>query len=568
MTDIDKLSKQLMDDVLAEYYATRDVASGVSLGELLDEYLGQYNDDVAEQIETSIYKELSGSFTKSIPSVVPTSVALSDMLYKNKEYVQSQVLDILKDSTKFGETASSVAEKIYDGYDSGDGVLDVVDKMPKYIQDFIDDPINNAEAFFEQMGDLAGKPYKTAVGDIGKALESLDEEAIAKAMGTLLEEKARYYADRIAKTEIQRAKELANAKDMMNDPDIVYVKWELSQRHTIFDICDYYARLDQGYGAGIYKVGTSPHIPLHPHCMCKMIPHYHKIKKKSIKNPSKKLMDKLSLNQQRQIAGSWDKLDDYYSGTPLIDVFNKARPKYPITSVADVLGDVVKAPIALETAKGWDDGIVSGTKNEASNRLFRHTDGDVPTFPDLSKEYVDGIASGLDDVLDNYNNNGYVEYIGRTKTAQASYIVPDKWQPTDAFSIGYLDDVYTSSRKYMDAQLARLIDRTSPLIERALVSDIAETPYDYARITLNHEAWHKIDNDNGLIDIFWSKLKEAGIIKGKLTDLSYQVSYYAEKGGVDELFAEMGALYTSGNSNLIPKELLDIFESTIEGIIK
>ena len=112
------------------------------------------------------------------------------------------------------------------------------------------------------------------------------------------------------------------------------------------------------------------------------------------------------------------------------------------------------------------DTIISKTKADASNRLFSHTDGAIPMFDDLSKEAIDGLANGFDDVLYSYKNNGYVDHIGRTKDALASYSVPDRWQPWDAFDIGDLTTQFKKGIEYADVALERLQDRISPLIQR------------------------------------------------------------------------------------------------------
>ena len=45
----------------------------------------------------------------------------------------------------------------------------------------------------------------------------------------------------------------------------------------------------------------------------------------------------------------------------------------------------------------------------------------------------------------------------------------------------------------------------------------------------------------------------------------YNSYYYAGKAK-KELFAEVGALYSSGRKDIIPTNILDIFEDTIKGL--
>ena len=59
---------------------------------------------------------------------------------------------------------------------------------------------------------------------------------------------------------------------MKTDADIVAVKFKLSSRHPVFDICDMYAKADMyGLGAGIYPKDKLPPLPVHPHCLCRYV---------------------------------------------------------------------------------------------------------------------------------------------------------------------------------------------------------------------------------------------------------------------------------------------------------
>mgnify|MGYP006870782090 CR=1 FL=1 len=72
-------------------------------------------------------------------------------------------------------------------------------------------------------------------------------------MWTAVEEKSRYVAERIARTESARAWYQGFLKDTMDDPDVVAYRWVESTRHPTEDICDEYAKVDAyGLGPGIF----------------------------------------------------------------------------------------------------------------------------------------------------------------------------------------------------------------------------------------------------------------------------------------------------------------------------
>ena len=67
---------------------------------------------------------------------------------------------------------------------------------------------------------------------------------IDKAIDVATQEKARYFAERIARTEKARAYMDGGMYHYAHDPDCVAFKWKLSSCHPCDDICDLYARAD------------------------------------------------------------------------------------------------------------------------------------------------------------------------------------------------------------------------------------------------------------------------------------------------------------------------------------
>ena len=58
-----------------------------------------------------------------------------------------------------------------------------------------------------------------------------------------------------------------------NDPDCVSFRCKLSSRHPCDDICDLYAHTDLwGMGEGIFPKDKLPKLPVHPNCMCRVVP--------------------------------------------------------------------------------------------------------------------------------------------------------------------------------------------------------------------------------------------------------------------------------------------------------
>ena len=171
-----------------------------------------------------------------------------------------------------------------------------------------------------------------------KEMKDIESKAFKKAIHSALQEKARYYATRIATTEASRSRNLSRAKEYLDDKKVKLVKFTMSTGHSIIDICNYYASLDIGFGAGVVPKEQMVVLGLHPHCSCRYHAEYRDIKRKTIKNPVNDTMNKFSDYEKRQILGSKDKLNDFMGGVEIESIFNRVRPKYPIAKYGDVLG--------------------------------------------------------------------------------------------------------------------------------------------------------------------------------------------------------------------------------------
>ncbi|MCK7493257.1 MAG: hypothetical protein MZW92_18825 [Comamonadaceae bacterium] len=70
----------------------------------------------------------------------------------------------------------------------------------------------------------------------------------------MIEERNRYFANRIAQTEIARAHADRVADEFLADPTIEVVEVRMSPSHPVTDICDLFARQDRfGLGPGLYS---------------------------------------------------------------------------------------------------------------------------------------------------------------------------------------------------------------------------------------------------------------------------------------------------------------------------
>lgn len=108
---------------------------------------------------------------------------------------------------------------------------------------------------------------------IRKAEAGAGMAELEKALRIAFHERNRYFANRIARTELHRAYTDRQARELMAQDRIRYLQIRLSSKHPKTDVCDLHARLDAyGLGPGVYPKADAPKPPFHPHCYCLLAP--------------------------------------------------------------------------------------------------------------------------------------------------------------------------------------------------------------------------------------------------------------------------------------------------------
>lgn len=209
---------------------------------------------------------------------------LSERLHGVDKVLRQNIISTVTASVNNSDSVIDMARKLYDGYNSGKAVIKPAD-LPEYLKKLV------RQARFAMQGDASGlsklgvlqaaqrlrnpdrlttKALKRAYKDLVEACAKLETEAVDKALWTAVQEKSRYYAERIARTESARAWYEGYMADSDSDDDVAGFKYTLSSAHKRkpYDICDVYANADFGFGKGIWPKGRQPEIPVHPHCMC------------------------------------------------------------------------------------------------------------------------------------------------------------------------------------------------------------------------------------------------------------------------------------------------------------
>ena len=207
-------------------------------------------------------------------------MTLSKKLHGAAKEMRSAIVNTIRQQLKQNATWVQAARALYDGYNAGH-VLNKQD-IPDYLKvvrratqgDF--KQLRAAKIALDNICRLAhrGAPTKalrSAYGLVLKEALTGSEVALAKAVNVAMQEKSRYIADRIIRTELARAWGDGFMAGCMQDPDVVAIQWRLGSRHPVHDICDMYATADMfNLGPGIYPKDRTPPFPAHPHCLCRL----------------------------------------------------------------------------------------------------------------------------------------------------------------------------------------------------------------------------------------------------------------------------------------------------------
>lgn len=257
-------------------YPVMDMMKATLQAELVNTFMAGYGDNVPYSAK-SISQAMSESWACD-------DLTLSKRLYRRSSTIRNEVAATIKQALKTNKTVKGLAKSIFDGYGKG-GIIPEA-SIPKFLNKLSDINISGEatpEAKRKEralLRSVKGKiarldtPYvRAAYNEVAAAVEDGNEVRLQKAIYSATQEKARYHAERIARTENARAYADGQMNRFLDDDDIVAFQWKLSSRHPRYDICDFYANADlYGLGKGVYPKDKFPRLPAHPHCMCHIKP--------------------------------------------------------------------------------------------------------------------------------------------------------------------------------------------------------------------------------------------------------------------------------------------------------
>lgn len=237
---------------------------------------------VPSVVSGEVKKEWTRNLAESWDS---SGMKLSEKLHGAEQKMHNMIADTVRQQMRRNAAWTDAARALYDGYEQGGDVVRAQD-LPQYIKQVRKATLGDRKAIQTQVKAMSrivrlgrngapNKALRASYVQLVKAVQEGTEEQLEKAIQVAVNEKSRYVAERIVRTEMARAYADGFLRKAMDDEDIVAIRFKLGTRHPKFDICDLYAGADlYGLGKGVYPKNSVPKIPVHPHCLCRYVEIY------------------------------------------------------------------------------------------------------------------------------------------------------------------------------------------------------------------------------------------------------------------------------------------------------
>ncbi len=245
----------------------------------------------------------------------PSGMSLSSRLHTAQ--VKQDVSHVISSAISRRDDAWKTARRIYDGYGFG-GALKAqnLSALPKDLQGLVERSRLALSPAYKELfladvaqvkkyaAALRTAPLRAAYTQLLDKLEKGLARGLENAVRVATEEKTRYFAERILRTESARAWGEGFAAQIDADPDATGLRWETSSAHQIFDVCDFHQRADLfGMGHGVYPKEHRPSYPAHPHCLCVLSAVYRGKASPQVEEGGRRALEGMSKSERARLLG-------------------------------------------------------------------------------------------------------------------------------------------------------------------------------------------------------------------------------------------------------------------------
>lgn len=444
--EVDADSRAALVWMLAELRTGRDAESVVA--EALSRFEGAFVAELAAAMAAVTATQWTVNQLREIPlGFDGNPVKLSTRLYAHKRQTSAIVTNVIRQHVRGVQDARKLALTLYEGYGFRrveDEPAQLAKQMPATIRQ--DAPL--LQAYLQTIGRARVQQLRTPALRAAylEALDAIEQGAAQKRLDRVLRtafyERNRYFANRIAQTELHRAQAEQVDAELLAEPEIEYVQFRLSGGKREVDICDIFSRVDRfGLGPGVYPKRLAPKRPIHPFCRCLLVPRIDLTGTKEPKprpNPDRAFLRGLDEREGRKIMGSEQMRLEVLTGKPAVDVINARREDgfkvRPISATVDVVrvGAASSRPVpnGYEIAKagGPNSGLLENMRLNADAKsvasAVRSMDRQIRLHEQWIKDPLSkpGVENESPEAIANYVNKKWPKDIARHRAQREMFI--------------------------------------------------------------------------------------------------------------------------------------------------
>lgn len=337
-----ELAQQLMSDGIAPRDAIQQV---------MESFAGQY----AALMSQALGAMLSASVgTAAVLEIEVGAVSLSRRLYAETQSVSAVVQSVVDRHAKGFQDARRLALELFEGYTFRDPEAEPLQinkrnpVLPKYLREELLQDASLSKQLGAVFSRLQAEKLKTAslrasyIEAIDALEQGLGQKVLDKKMQVAFYEKVRFFATRIAQTELHRAYSKREAQLLTDDDAVEFVQIRRSSRSGDPCICSLITGRDRyGLGPGVYPKHLAPVPTFHPFCRCVMSPRLDikpGTKWQERDNADAYFLRRVGQPVAVRIMGSQAKAEMVLMGNDAVKTYaNKAPPEYQIQTIAQTV---------------------------------------------------------------------------------------------------------------------------------------------------------------------------------------------------------------------------------------
>ena len=334
------------------------IRSGVSPRDAVDRVLATFSGAMAETMAAALTAIIGQQIGAAAAMQFQVgAVQLSAKLYAQASATSVIVAEIVRQHVAGFQDARELARQLYEGYSFRPPNAEPIrfspgnPRLPRYLREALlqDGSLQAqiARAFAGlQVDGLRTDGLRAAYAEALAALDKIQDGIGAKRLEKRLEiafyERMRYFANRIAQTELHRAYANREAAIIMADDDIEFVQVRRAPGPQEPCICVLYTgRNLYGLGPGVYPKAEAPLPPYHPHCRCVTSPRLDLTGRKAQPmdpEGDRYFLRRLGSPMADRVVGSQAKLERVMAGDSVYKVVNaNVDPAYRTKTMAGVV---------------------------------------------------------------------------------------------------------------------------------------------------------------------------------------------------------------------------------------